>query len=97
MYILTWEKRLFVIYTITRESELLPTERQKEAYNRVRKDVTERNRSKVIANDTLTARPDNQKNSWNTDRKASLKAEQQKTYNIPKPENNLPELTISNL
>lgn len=61
MYILTWEKRFFVIYTITRESELLPTERQKEAYNRIRKDVTERNRSKVIANDTLTARPDNQK------------------------------------
>lgn len=41
MYILSWRKKLFVIYTITRESELLPTERQKEAYNRVRKDVTE--------------------------------------------------------
>lgn len=52
--------------------------------------------------DTLIVRPDNQKeldeNSRNSDRKASLKTEQQKKINdIPKSGNNLPELTIPNL
>jgi flagellum-specific peptidoglycan hydrolase FlgJ len=90
-------------YTITRESELLPTERQKEAYNRARKDVTEGKKNKIIVNDTPTVRPDNQNksedNSRNSDRKASLKTEQQqkKTDDITKSENNLPELTIPNL
>lgn len=89
-------------YTITRDLELLPTERQKESYNRARKDVTEGKKNKMMAKDTLIVGPDNQKkledNSWNSDRKASLKAEQQKKAdNITKTENNLPELTIPNL
>lgn len=89
-------------YTITRESEILPTERQKEAYKYVEKDVTEGKKSKIMAKDTLIVRPDNQKeldeNSRNSDRKASLKTEQQKkTNDIPKSGNNLPELTIPNL
>lgn len=89
-------------YTITRDLELLPTERQKESYNRARKDVTEGKKNKMMAKDTLTVGPDNQKkfddNNWNSDRKASLKAEQQKKAdNITKTENNLPELTIPNL
>lgn len=88
-------------YTITRDSEILPTERRKEAYKHVEKDVTEGKKNKIIVNDTLTVRPDNQnkseENSWNSDRKASLKTEQQqkKTDNITKSEN--PELTIPNL
>ena len=88
-------------YTITRDSEILPTERQKESYNRTAKDVTEGKKNKIIVNDTLTVRPDNQnkseENSRNSDRKASLKTEQQqkKTDNITKSEN--PELTIPNL
>lgn len=89
-------------YTITRESGILPTERPKEAYKHVEKDVTERKKSKIMAKDTLIVRPDNQKeldeNSRNSDRKASLKTEQQKkTNDIPKSGNNLPELTIPNL
>lgn len=89
-------------YTITRDLELLPTERQKESYNRARKDVTEGKKNKIMAKDTLIVGPDNQKkledNSRNSDRKASLKAEQQKKAdNITKTENNLPELTIPNL
>ena len=89
-------------YTITRDSEILPTERQKEAYKYVEKDVTEGKKNKIMAKDTLTVRPDNQKklddNSRNSDRKASLKTEQQKkTDDITKSENNLPELTIPNL
>ena len=89
-------------YTITRYSEILPTERQKESYNRTAKDVTEGKKNKMMVKDTLTVRPDNQKeldeNSWNSDRKASLKTEQQKKINdIPKSGNNLPELTIPNL
>ena len=89
-------------YTITRESGILPTERQKESYNRARKDVTEGKKNKMMAKDTLIVGPDNQKkledNSRNSDRKASLKAEQQKKAdNITKTENNLPELTIPNL
>ena len=89
-------------YTITRDLELLPTERQKESYNRARKDVTEGKKNKMMAKDTLIVGPDNQKkledNSRNSDRKASLKAEQQKKAdNITKTENNLPELTIPNL
>ena len=89
-------------YTITKESEILPTERQKEAYKYVEKDVTEGKKNKIMAKDTLTVRPDNQKklddNSRNSDRKASLKAElQKKTDDITKSENNLPELTIPNL
>ena len=89
-------------YTITKESEILPTERQKEAYKYVEKDVTEGKKNKIMAKDTLTVRPDNQKklddNSRNSDRKASLKTElQKKTDDIPKSENNLPELTIPNL
>lgn len=55
-----------------------------------------------MAKDTLIVRPENQKeldeNSRNSDRKASLKTEQQKkTNDIPKSGNNLPELTIPNL
>ena len=86
-------------YTITRDSEILPTERRKESYNRATKDVTEEKKNKMMVKDTLIVRPDNQKeldeNSWNSDRKASLKTEQQKKINdIPKSGNNLPELTI---
>lgn len=89
-------------YTITRESELMQTGRQKEAYNHVEKDVTEGKKNRIMANDTLTVRSDNQKeseeNSRNSDRKASLKTElQKKTDYITKSENNLPELTIPNL
>ena len=89
-------------YTITRDSEILPTERRKESYNRAAKDVTEGNKNKMMAKDTLTVGPDNQKklddNSRNSDRKASLKREQQKNVDdIIKAENQLPELTIPNL
>lgn len=89
-------------YTITRDSELLPTERQKEAYKHVEKDVTEGKKNKMMAKDTLTVGSDNQKklddNSRNSDMKASLKAEQQKKADdITKSGNNLPELTIPNL
>lgn len=89
-------------YTITRDSEILPTERQKEAYKHVEKDATEGKKNKIMSKDTLIVGPDNQKklgnNSRNSDRKASLKTEQQKkTDDIPKSENNLPELTIPNL
>lgn len=89
-------------YTITRDSALLSTERQKEVYNRVGKDVTEGKKNEMMAKDTLTVGPDNQKklddNSRNSDRKASLKTElQKKTDDIVKSGNNLPELTIPNL
>lgn len=89
-------------YTITRESEILPTERQKEVYKHVEKDVTEREKSKIMTKDTLIIGLDNQKklenNSRNSDRKASLKTElQKKTDDITKSENHLPELTIPNL
>lgn len=89
-------------YTITRDSEILPTERQKEAYKHVEKDATEGKKNKIMSKDTLIVGPDNQKklgnNSRNSDRKASLKTEQQKkTDDITKSENNLPELTIPNL
>ena len=89
-------------YTITRDSEILPTERQKEAYNRAGKDVTEEKKNKIMVKDTLTVGPDNQKklddNSRNSDRKASLKTElQKKTDDISILENHLPELTIPNL
>lgn len=89
-------------YTITRESGILPTERQKEAYKHVEKDVIEREKSKIMIKDTLIVRPDNQKklenNSRNSDRKASLKTEGQKDADdITESENNLPELTIPNL
>lgn len=89
-------------YTITRDSEILPTERRKESYNRATKDVTEGKKNKMMAKDTLTVGPDNQKklddNSRNSDRKTSLKTElQKKTDDITKSENHLPELTIPNL
>ena len=89
-------------YTITRDSALLPTERQKEAYKHVEKHVTEGKKNKIMTKDTLTVGPDNQKklddNSRNSDRKASLKREQQKNVDdIIKAENQLPELTIPNL
>ena len=89
-------------YTITRDSELMPTERQKDAYKSAGKDVTEEKKNKIIVNDTLTVRPDNQKKleniSRNSDRNASLKTElQKKTDDITKSENHLPELTIPNL
>ena len=89
-------------YTITSQSELQPIVIQKEAYKHVEKDVTEGKKNKMMVKDTLTVRPDNQKeldeNSWNSDRKAFLKTEQQKKINdIPKSGNNLPELTIPNL
>ncbi len=86
-------------YTITRDSEILPTERRKESYNRAAKDVTE---GKKNVKDTLIVGPDNQKKleniSRNSDRNASLKTElQKKTDDITKSENHLPELTIPNL
>lgn len=89
-------------YTITRDSEILPTERRKESYNRAAKDVTEGKKNKMMVKDTLTVGPDNQKklddNSRNSDRKASLKTElQKKTDDITISENHLPELTIPNL
>ena len=89
-------------YTITRYSEILPTERQKESYNRTAKDVTEGKKNKMMSKNTLTVGPDNQKkledNSRNSDRKVSLKTELQKNADdITKSENNLPELTIPNL
>jgi flagellum-specific peptidoglycan hydrolase FlgJ len=89
-------------YTITRNTEILPTERRKESYNRAGKDVTEGKKNKMMVKDTLTVRSDNHKesegNSQNSDRKASLKREQQKNVDdIIKVENQLPELTIPNL
>ena len=89
-------------YTITRYSEILPTERQKESYNRTAKDVTEGKKNKMMVKDTLIVGPDNQKKleniSWNSDRNASLKTElQKKTDDITKSENHLPELTIPSL
>ena len=89
-------------YTITRDSALLPTERQKEAYKHVERHVTEGKKNKIMTKDTLTVGPDNQKklddNSRNSDRKASLKTElQKKTDDITKSGNKLPELTIPNL
>ena len=89
-------------YTITRESEHLPTERQKETYNYAGKDVTEGKKNKIMAIDTLTVKSNNhnelEENSRNSDRKASLKTEQQKKADdITKIGNNLPELTIPNL
>lgn len=89
-------------YTITRDSELLPTERQKESYNRAAKDVTEGKKNKMMVKDTLIVGPDNHKKleniSWNSDRNASLKTElQKKTDDITKSENHLPELTIPSL
>jgi flagellum-specific peptidoglycan hydrolase FlgJ len=89
-------------YTITRDSALLPTERQKESYNRAGKDVTEGKKNKMMVKDTLTVGSDNQKklknNNRNSDRKASLKATQQNTIKDKnQAENNLPKLTIPNL
>ena len=89
-------------YTITRDSEILQTERRKESYNRAAKDVTEGKKNKMIVKDTLIVGPDNQKKlkniSRNSDRKTSLKTElQKKTDDITKSENHLPEFTIPNL
>ena len=89
-------------YTITRDSELLPIERQKEAYNHAGKDVTEGKKNKMMVKDTLIVGPDNKKKleniSRNSDKKASLKTElQKKTDDITKSENHFPELTIHNL
>lgn len=89
-------------YTITRDSEILPTERRKESYNRAAKDVKEGKKNKMMVKDTLIVGPDNQKKleniSRNSDRNASLKTElQKKTDDITKSENHLPELTIPNL
>ena len=89
-------------YTITRDSEILPTERRKESYNRAAKDVTEGKKNKMMVKDTLIVGPDNQKKleniSRNSDRNASLKTElHKKTDDITKSENHLPELTIPNL
>lgn len=89
-------------YTITRDSEILPTERRKESYNRATKDVTEGKKNKMMVKDTLIVGLDNQKKleniSRNSDRNASLKTElQKKTDDITKSENHLPELTIPNL
>lgn len=89
-------------YTITRDSEILPTERRKESYNRAAKDVTEGKKNKMMVKDTLIVGSDNQKKleniSRNSDRNASLKTElQKKTDDITKSENHLPELTIPNL
>ena len=89
-------------YTITRDSEILPTERRKESYNRAAKDVTEGKKNKMMVKDTLIVGPDNQEKLENiirnSDRNASLKTElQKKTDDITKSENHLPELTIPNL
>ena len=89
-------------YTITRDSEILPTERRKESYNRAAKDVTEGKKNKMMVKDTLIVGSDNQKKleniSRNSDRNASLKTElQKKTDDITKSENHLPELTIPSL
>jgi len=89
-------------YTITRDSEILPTERQKEAYNHAGKDVTEGKKNKMMVKDTLIVGPDNKKKleniSRNSDKKASLKTElQKKTDDITKSENHFPELTIPTL
>ena len=89
-------------YTITRDSEILPTERRKEAYKHVGKDVTEGKKKEMMAKDALTVGPDNQKklddNSRNSDRKVSLKATlQNTTKDKNQAENNLPQLTIPNL
>ena len=89
-------------YTITRDSEILPTERQKEAYNHAGKDVTEWKKNEIMVKDTLIVGPDNQKKlkniSRNSDRKTSLKTElQKKTDDITKSENHFPELTIHSL
>ena len=89
-------------YTITRDSEILPTERRKGSYNRAAKDVTEGKKNKMMVKDTLIVGPDNQKKleniSRNSDRNTSLKTElQKKTDDITKSENNLPELTVPNL
>ena len=89
-------------YTITRDSEILPTERRKESYNRAAKDVTEGKKNKMMVKDTLIVGPDNQKKleniSRNSDRNAPLRTElQKKTDDITKSENHLPELTIPNL
>ena len=89
-------------YTITRDSKLMPTERQKEAYKSAGKDVTEGKKKEMMAKDALTVGPDNQKkledNSQNSDRKTFLKTElQKKTDDITISENHLPELTIPNL
>ena len=89
-------------YTITRDSEILPTERQKEAYKSAGKDVTEEKKNKMMAKDTLTIRSNNhnesEENSRNSDRKASLKTELRNTAKGKnQAENNLPELTIPNL
>lgn len=89
-------------YTITKDSELLPTERQKEAYNNAGKDVTEGKKNKMMVKDILIVGLDNKKKleniSRNSDKKASLKTElQKKTDDITKSENHLPELTIPNL
>lgn len=89
-------------HTITRDSELMPTERQKEAYKSAGKDVTEEKKNKMMAKDTLTIRSNNhnesEENSRNSDRKASLKTELQNTAKGKnQAENNLPELTIPNL
>lgn len=89
-------------YTITRDSEILPTERQKEAYKHIEKDVTEGKKNKIMTKDTLIVRPDNQKNLEdnirNSDRKVSLKATlQNTTKDKNQAKNNLPQLTISNL
>ena len=89
-------------YTITRDSKLMPTERQKEAYKSAGKDVTEGKKKEMMAKDALTVGPDNQKklddNSRNSDRKVSLKATlQNTTKDKNQAENNLPQLTIPNL
>ena len=89
-------------YTITRDSEILPTERQKESYNRAAKDVTEGKKNKMMVKDTLIVGLDNQnkseENSRNSDRKVSLKATlQNTTKDKNQAENNLPQLTIPNL
>ena len=41
-------------YTITRDSEILPTERRKESYNRAAKDVTEGKKNKMMVRITIT-------------------------------------------
>lgn len=43
-------------YTISRDSELLPTEREKEAYKHVEKDVTDGKKNKTMAKSNRTIR-----------------------------------------
>lgn len=94
-------KRIGTVLYDNRDSEILPTERRKESYNRAAKDVTEGKKNKMMVRypDCRAGQSEKLENiSWNSDRNASLKTElQKKTDDITKSENHLPELTIPSL